>query len=206
LGTKQLADPPAILSAGPLTTVSIEPADLFRIGVHKTGEPYFQHSGASRFDAPGARKKMPAPEYDSCYFGLTFECAIAESVLHDLVPVDSAFRISPARLASFYLHRFEGQPLLLADLTGAALKKLDGNADLAGHDPEYKKTQKWALAVFENPAKVDGFIYMSRHLNTEKAVILFGHAKPKVIAKRPTKLINVHGFKAAASLFNIVAA
>lgn len=205
MGTRSLAPPPAILSTA-LTTVSISPAELFRIGVHETGEPYFQHSGASRFDAPGARRARPKPEYDSCYFGLSLQVASAESVLHDALPVNGAFRIAPSRLESFYLHRFDGKPLLLADLTGAALKKFDGNADLAGHDPEYKKTQKWALAVFQNPASVDGFIYMSRHLNTEKAVILFDRAKPKVIAKKPNKLVKVAGFKAAATLFNIVAA
>lgn len=184
----------------------MNPADLFRIGVHETGEPHFQHSAASRFHAPGARKRQPKPEYESCYFGLSLQVAIAESVLHDVVPVDGAFRIAPSTLETFYLHRFGGQPLLLADLTGAALKKLDGNADLAGHDPEYKKTQKWALAVFRNPASVDGFIYMSRHLNTEKAVILFDRAKHKIKARKPNKLVKVGGFRAAAILFNIIAA
>lgn len=132
--------------------------------------------------------------------------AIAESVLHDQIPINGAFRISPFSLDAFYLLRFKGTPLVLADLTGVALKKLGGNADLAGHDPLYRMAQQWALAVFQNPAMVDGFIYMSRHLNTDKAVILFNRAKPKISAKRPAKLIQASGFSAAAALFNIVAA
>ena len=53
---------------------------------------------------------------------------------------------------------------------------------------------------------VDGFIYRSRHLNSEKAVILFDRAKPKISAKRAGKLIKASGFRAAATRFNIVAA
>lgn len=206
MGTRPLAAPPAILSTGTLSTVSLDPAKLYRISTHKTNQPYFQHSGNSRFDAPGTNAVPPAPEYDSCYFGLSLDVAIAESVLHDLVPVNGAFRMSSSSLDAFYLLRFKGTPLVLADLTGVALKRLDGNADLAGHDPLYSMAQRWALAVFQNPAMVDGFIYMSRHLNTEKAVILFDRAKPKITAKRPAKLITTRGFSAAAIRFNIVAA
>lgn len=53
---------------------------------------------------------------------------------------------------------------------------------------------------------VDGFIYMSRHLNTEKAVVLFGRAKPKIKARRAVKLIKASGFRTAAKRFHIVAA
>jgi hypothetical protein len=198
--------PPPALSTGPLTTIVVDPAELCRIGTHKTGEPYFAHSGANRFDAPGAAAVPPAPEYDSCYFGLSLEVAIAETVLHDLEPLEGAFRLSATSLDAFYLHRFMGEPLNLADLTGAALKKFAGTADLAGHDPAYNVTQRWAMAVFDNPAKVDGFMYMSRHLNTDKAVILFDRAKPKITATRPGKLIKASDFADAAMLFNIIAA
>ena len=205
MGTKPLAAPPAILSTGPLTTVLLDPSKLYRIGTHNTGEPYFQHSGASRFDAPGTMLAPPAPEYDSCYFGLSLDVAMAETMLHDLSPVDGAFKMSPSSLDAFYLLRFKGEPLVLADLTGVALKRLDGSADLAGHDL-YDMTQLWALAVFKNPAMVDGFIYMSRHLISGKAVLLFDRAKPKISVKRPVKLNKASGFGASATRFNIVAA
>lgn len=195
-----------MLSTGALTTVCLDPSKLYRIGTHNTGEPYFQHSGANRFDAPGAKLAPPAPEYDSCYFGLSLDVAMAETMLHDLSPINGAFKISTSSLEAFYLLRFKGEPLVLADLTGVALKRLDGNADLAGHDPRYDRTQRWALAIFQNPAMVDGFIYMSRHLNSEKAVMLFDRAKPKISVRKPVKLIKASGFRAAATRFNIVAA
>ena len=92
MGTKALAAPPAMLSTGPLTTVTLDPSKLYRIGTHTTGEPYFQHSGASRFDAPGAKLIPPAPEYDSCYFGLSLDVALAETMLHDLSPMNGRLK------------------------------------------------------------------------------------------------------------------
>lgn len=52
------------------------------------------------------------------------------------------------------------------------LKRLSGHADLSG-TASYAVTQQWSLAVYRNPLNFDGFVYMSRHLNTERAVILF---------------------------------
>ncbi|MEC5163287.1 MULTISPECIES: RES domain-containing protein [unclassified Janthinobacterium] len=92
------------------------------------------------------------------------------------------------------------------ELTGATLKRLSGHADLAG-TASYAITQQWSLSIFDNPLNFDGFVYMSRHLNTERAVILFDraaarlHAKPSVLA-----LPDTPGFAAAATAFNIVAA
>jgi hypothetical protein len=45
---------------------------------------------------------------------------------------------------------------------------------------------------------------MSRHLNTEKAVILFDRAKPKIKIASATKLTAVRGFSAAAKMLGIV--
>ena len=48
---------------------------------------------------------------------------------------------------------------------------------------------------------------MSRHLNTERAVILFDRAATKVQSKpSPLLLPDTPGFAAAAAAFNIVAA
>ncbi len=205
MGTTRLTLPPAIVSTGPLRTVSINPSKLLRIGRHNTGEPYFAHWGSSRFDAPGCLSVPPKPEYDACYFGLSLPVAIAETILHDVVPVDGAFRLAPATLDAYYLIRFDGKTLTVADLTGPALKVLNGTADLAGHD-NYHLTQQWALAVFQNPAQADGFLYMSRHLNSDKALILFDRAKPKLRMKSAVALTRAPSFAAAAALFNIVAA
>ncbi|HEX8614458.1 MAG TPA: hypothetical protein VF800_24530 [Telluria sp.] len=91
----------------------------------------------------------------------------------------------------------------MRNLTGKHLKKLGGHADLAG-TVDYAVTQQWSLAVFNNPGNFDGFIYMSRHLNTEIAVLLFDRAKPKVQLATVSSLMGTSGFAAAARMFGIV--
>lgn len=131
---------------------------------------------------------------------------MAESLLHDEVPVNGAFRISAAALERRYVHRFGGRVLRTLELTGATLKRLSGHADLAG-TASYSVTQQWSLAVFRNPLRFDGFVYMSRHLNTGRAVILFDRAASRLRARpAPPALPDVSGFAAAAAAFNIVPA
>lgn len=177
---------------------------LVRISKYATGEPYFGCSGANRFDAPGCL--AGAPEFRSCYLGFSLEVAIAESLLHDEIPVNGRFQVSYTALERQSVHSFTGSALRLLELTGATLKRLSGHADLAG-TASYAITQQWSLSIFDNPLNFDGFVYMSRHLNTERAMILFDraaarlHAKPSVLA-----LPDTPGFAAAATAFNIVAA
>lgn len=197
--------PPAILANdGSLTVTRIYPRSLVRISRYPTGEPFFGHSGGNRFDAPGCLNG--APEFRSCYLGFSLEVAIAESLLHDEIPVNGEFRFSRSALEQHYVHRFAGSALHVLDLTGAALKRLAGHADLAG-TASYAITQQWSLSVFNNPLIFDGFIYMSRHFNTGRALILFDRAAARVRGKpSPLTLPETAGFAAAASAFNIAAA
>jgi len=148
----------------------IDPAALFRISAHATGEPYFGRSGGNRFDDP-------AKEYGTCYAGLSLITALAESLLHDLVPRGGKYRVAVEDIERRFVHSFEGAPLRLANLTGASLNRLGGHGELSG-TPSYEIPQAWSKAVFEHPAAVDGFIYMSRLMNTERAIVLFqrGHS------------------------------
>lgn len=205
MGTVKLGAPPASLHTGPLDVIRIDSTKLFRISTHNTGEPFFNDSGNNRFDAPGCSMVPRAPEFRTCYFGMTLSVAIAETVLHDAVPVNGAFPLASTELEAFYVIRFSGDRLTLANLTGPSLKKLSGSADLASADI-YGITQQWALAVFQHPSKVDGFVYMSRHLNTARAVVLFDRARAKLrMVPGPKKLVAALGFAAAARKFNLVA-
>lgn len=200
-----LAPPPSGLATDDsLPVTRVLPRRLVRISRYPAGEPHFGTSGANRFDAPGCL--AGAPEFGSCYLGFSLEVAVAESLLHDEWPVDGEFHISRETLELRYVHRFLGSMLSLLDLTGATLKRLSGHADLAG-TAAYSVTQQWSLAVFKNPVDFDGFIYMSRHLNTERAVILFDRAASKIQSKpSPTLLPDTPGFATTAATFNIVAA
>jgi hypothetical protein len=105
--------------------------------------------------------------------------AVAETVLHDLKPRRGWFIVPLSVLAARYVVRFTGKPLILADLTGAALKRLGGHAQLTGSS-SYTTSKRWAVAIHDHPDNVDGFVYMSRHKNDEKAVVLFDRAQTKL--------------------------
>lgn len=188
MATTTLGSPPAVLSTSTrLATTIVEPSHLYRISRYATGEPYFGKSGNSRFDAPDCR--TGSASYGTCYLGLSLQVAIAESLLHDEEPVDGDFEISLTDLNRHYLHRFNGSPLFLLNLTGATLKRMAGHAELAG-TVDYALTQRWSEAVFMNPQCFDGFVYMSRHLNTDSAVALFDRASSKVAASQPPLLLS----------------
>lgn len=200
-----LAPPPAALALDRnLPVLRLLPRRLVRISRYPTGEPYFGSSGVNRFDAPGSL--TGTPEFRCCYLGLSLDVAIAESLLHNEVAVNGEFRFSYRALDQRYVHRFTGSALRVLDLTGATLKRLSGHADLAG-TVSYAITQQWSLAVFNNPLKFDGFVYMSRHLNTERAAILFDRVEGRMHGKPGTlHLPDTPGFAAAAAAFNIIAA
>lgn len=156
--------------------VPLPVAELFRISGFATGEPFFGVSGGSRFDAPGCL--VGSPEYASCYLGLSFDVALAESLLHDAVPVRGKFSIAAAEIDRRWVHRFSAK-LRLFDLSGHLLKTMGGHAGLTGTS-SYKLPQRWSKAIFDNPLHVDGFIYVSRHLPNGRAVVLFDRARSKL--------------------------
>lgn len=160
-----------------LALVELNPDKLIRISRHNTGEPYFGKSGGNRFDDPEPEQ---AKRYGTCYFGLSLSVAVAETLLHNEEPVRGHFVVHPDEIALRYVIRYAGKTLTLADLTGAALRRAGAHAQLTG-TPNYKIPQKWSKAIHQNNHDaVDGFVYMSRHLNTEKAVVLFDRAASKL--------------------------
>ncbi|USX18763.1 RES family NAD+ phosphorylase [Oxalobacteraceae bacterium OTU3REALA1] len=200
MGARRLAPPQDAVRTDPLPSVAMRPSKLVRISRGTENEPFFGTSGANRFDAPGC---PASPEYAACYFGTTLAVAIGETVLHDLTPIGGKFLVPLADLEAQNLLRFGGRLLHLADLTGVNLKRIGGHADLAGTD-DYAITQQWALAVYLNSGSLDGFQYMSRHVNNAIAVMLFDRAKKKLGLTSHLKLLNEKGFHALAASFRIV--
>jgi hypothetical protein len=167
-----------------LPVVEVDAAKLVRISGHNSGEPHFGKSGLNRFDDP--RGNLPrAEKYGTCYFGFTLACAFAETVLHDRTSDRGGFKMPYTELDR-WVARFKVGKLKLAVLTGKHLKRLGGEGALSSIVP-YDLPQQWSLAIHKHPATVDGFVYMSRHLNTEEAVVLFDRALGKLTAKSPYK-------------------
>jgi len=200
--TKGLTTPKPSFAADPLPKVKVSAKSLIRVSTHNTGEPHFGTKGAKRFDDPNPDV---AARYGTCYFGLMLETAIAETLLHDLTPKRGHFQIHPDIIESRYVVHYKGSSLTLANLTGADLKRLGAHGELSGTSI-YKKPQKWSKAIYDHPDQVDGFIYMSRHLNTEKAVVLFDRASAKIKMDKAIRLTSHPGFAAAANTLGILSA
>jgi CubicO group peptidase (beta-lactamase class C family) len=196
LAAEPLGLPPAQLTTTPFPKTCLAPARLVRVSAYTTGEPYFGTSGANRFDAPGAA-------YAVCYLGTHLDVAIAESILHDEMPVDGAFQLTRAQIDGRHALYFSGRRLHVLDLSGPLLKRLGGSADLAG-TTDYGLTQAWSQAVYANPARYDGFLYMSRHLNTRRALALFDRAAGKIALDGHAALASARGFRQAMERFNIM--
>ncbi|SHG80828.1 RES family NAD+ phosphorylase [Pollutimonas bauzanensis] len=196
-----LQGPSVDFSSLDLPVIAIGPARLFRISRHKSGEPHFGKSGLNRYDDP-RHTLAPARRFGTCYFGLTLQCAFAETVLHDRVAHRGAFSLPLAELDRQVV-RFTGTPLQLANLTGAHLKRLGADGSLSTILP-YDLPQACSLAVHDHPAKVDGFLYVSRHLNNECAVVVFDRTR-KRFAQSPhtTPLTTYPGSADVFRLFRI---
>jgi hypothetical protein len=178
-----------------LPVVTLLPEALVRISRYHSGEPHFGRTGGNRFDDPER-------QYGTCYFGCSLALAMAETLLHDAVAVRGRFRVHPDSIASRFVLAFSGKPLRLADLTGASLKRMGGHAALSGN-ASYGLPQRWSQAVHRHPDAVDGFVYMSRHLNTEPAAVLFDRAGGKIRLATAIPLPSCPGFATAAQQLGI---
>lgn len=182
-----------------LDTVQCNPATLFRVSGHDTGEPYFGRNDTYRFDDPNPQA---AARFGTCYLGTSLAVALAETLLHDRKPIHGCFMVELAVIQARFVIRYEGKSLILADLTGAALRKLGGHAQLSG-TASYKTTKAWSAAIHAHPDQVDGLLYMSRHKNDEKALVLFDRCKAKLSMTLATPLPVHPGLGQAATLLGI---
>jgi hypothetical protein len=171
-----LAAPPRTFAQTRLALTDIDPEQLFRISRFASGEPYFGTSGGNRFDDP---HRLKSKRFGTCYFGLSLRVAFAETVLHDEVPVKGRFTVPVAVLESRHVVRFAGSPLRVVDLTGVPLKLSGADGSISSVTP-YDMPQKWSAAIHKHPQCPDGFLYMSRHVNSELALVLFDRAMPKL--------------------------
>lgn len=196
-----LNPPAADFSTLELKTKNLSVEKLKRIGRRNSGEPYFGKHGVNRFDDPNK-------VFGTCYCGQDLGTALAETVLHDELPENGQFKISQDVLDDRFLITYatgaKGGQLKIADLTGASLKRLGGNNALSSDYP-YATTQLWSAAVFNHPAKVDGFEYYSKQLNDKKAVVLFDRSAEKFGTPKYTPLNKARGLTQAKNRLGIVA-
>lgn len=156
-------------ASGQWPLVEIEAASLIRLTRCPATEPYWGRGRRYRFDDP-------AGVYGVTYGAERLDVAFAETVLHEQGAfIDGRWVIDQRRIDERFIVRFgrsTGQPLRLADLTGSALKRLGLNNDLSASD-NYLPSRQVSAAVHAQLPQADGIVYVSRQLNTHRAVALF---------------------------------
>ena len=111
------------------------------------------------------------------YGGETLDCAIFETVFHD-VPIDAAAKF--VDLAAF-ARRGHGElvpdrDLRLIDLTTDGLHRLRLPKQELIDSPsrDYPSTARWAEALHHQFPDLDGLLWMSRQRDQDRALLLFG--------------------------------
>ena len=164
-------------------------------------EPYWS-AGVYRFDDP-------QPERDGgfgvCYAGNSIAVAFAESVIHEAGRfVGSHYEVPITELTERWIVRFRCErrkTLVLADLTGEALKALGLNNDISATN-DYTVPQHWAQAIHDASPRWDGVRYVSRQMNKGIAYAIFDRS---VLLKLSAVRLAGRQLDALCDRFNVAA-
>jgi hypothetical protein len=185
-----------------LRPAKVEVASLIRWSRSPATEPYWS-SGVYRFDDPRPMVAEGAG-FGTCYAADSMEVAFAESVIHESGRyAHGQHEVPLAELEGRSLVRFthpRRKHLVLADLTGAALKALGLNNDLSASG-DYTLSQAWALAIHEASPRWDGIRYVSRQMNHGHAYAIFARSG---LRKWRAEKIKPRQLDALCDQFNVV--
>ncbi len=186
---------------GLLRPIRVEVASLVRLSRHPDTEPYWS-SGVHRFDDPHPGR---VGEFGTCYTAGSIEVAFAESVIHASGRfVGGAYELPCAELTERSVVRFvcdRRKTLVLADLTGAALKALGLNNDISA-SADYSVSQAWAQAIHDADTRWHGIRYVSRQMNQGFACAIFERSRLRKLRAEKLKAAQVD---ALCDRFNIIA-
>jgi RES domain len=147
-----------------LRPVRVKISSLIRSSRRPSSEPYWS-VGVYRFDAAESEQE---DAFGVCYAASSLEVAFAESVIHETGRfVGGRYEVPREELAGRSVVRFvhsSRKALVLADLTGEALKALGLNNDISATD-DYAIPQAWARAIHDAGPRWDGIRYISRQMN-----------------------------------------
>lgn len=184
-----------------LRPVRIEVASLVRLSRHSSTEPYWS-AGVYRFDDPDPGR---TGGFGTCYTASAVEVAFAESVIHESGRfVGGAYEVPTAELTERSVVHFacdRRKTLVLADLTGAALKALGLNNDISA-SADYSASQAWAQAIHDADPRWHGIRYISRQMNKGFAYAIFERSGMRRLRAEKLK---VSQLDALCDRFNVVA-
>jgi hypothetical protein len=134
--------------------------------------------GSARFSPIQDEHGNPIP---TLYGGTTVECALMETVFHD-VPHSAGFKSFDKGKLAGQMHstvRIE-QALQLVDLASVPLRKLGVTRRqlIDTEKDQYPATRKWAEAIYRQCPQAQGLSWVSRQDDSACAVVLFGDRIP----------------------------
>lgn len=115
------------------------------------------------------------------YGGTSFDCAVMETVFHDVPIAPGLKTFDQAKLVDqVYSTVTPRRDLMLADLSSTALRSLGlRRVDLIDTEKDqYPGTRKWAEAIHEQCPAVEGLCWVSRQDDRARATVLFGDRIP----------------------------
>jgi hypothetical protein len=183
-----------------LPTVDIPTTTLFRLSKGPAKEPYFGKSGRYRFDSPTSA-------YGVLYCGDAPQTSFAESVLHSAGTswnsalggyVVNSSEINKRSLVTF--KHPKKATLKMADLTGAALKRMGLNNDISA-GPDYTDSQALSALLHARHPKLDGICFVSRQINTRRCFAIFNRSGLVLDSAAPLPQNLLNGL---CQMFNVV--
>ena len=184
-----------------LEAVRVAANSLVRLSLHPETEPYWSR-GRYRFDGPASGEP---DSFGTCYASDDIEVSFCESVIHDSAwLVDGRYQVPHALLTGRHvvqLHRPHRPELVLADLSGKALKKLGLNNDLCSGD-DYIWPRSWGRAIHDASGRWDGIRYVSRQHNGGYAVALFERSG---VTKAKSRKLQGKELDRLCDMFDVVA-
>jgi hypothetical protein len=151
---------------------------IFRVhrSIYKADQFNDSRKGDARFSPlidPARNAVIP-----TLYAGTTFDCALMETVFHDVPYQPGLKTVSKAKYVEggicSTLHLADD--LWLVDLSSVALHKLGvAPSDLTHTEAAYyPASREWAFALYEQNPTGQGFLWTSRRDDDAKAIFLFG--------------------------------
>jgi hypothetical protein len=145
---------------------------------------YSPVAGVVKFNASAVGNARFSPIRDpagniipTIYAGTTYECALMESVFHDVPLTAGPTSFDPDALNPMVYSELEvTQDLLLIDLTAIGLRFFGlQNTDLIDTPAaDYSSTRAWAEILYRENVDALGLYWTSRQDNRAQAIMLFG--------------------------------
>jgi len=139
--------------------------------MHKTSDPPMAYSWAKihRFNAPNS-------EYGVLYIGKTIGCTFVE-VYGKYINKDGG-SVTKSELAKNEISRIAlNKKFKIVDLTGPGLMQIGADSQVPSTMNYKNVSQKWGLAIWKHPKKVDGIMWLARHDPSEISLAFFDRSK-----------------------------